>query len=418
MFGKLLCSAAIVAALSSPVWAESTTTPITFAAGTTGTAVTGQVTGRDTADFTVEAKEGQRLRVEMISNHPSSYFNVYAPGATPGSSQALFIGSTSGMTADLTLPAGGTYLIRTYLMPSAGRRDESARFSLTVDVAGNGQATSPAAPSAAPVAAPETANASPKPQGNTADGLSGGPDFWRVTGISGKLNIRSDASTDASVVATAANGDSLRNQGCKVVGVRTWCQVETTGATKTAGWAVNDYLHEGSAAPATPEPASPPAPAKPATAPGTAPAATSAAAAQLAGEAGPAPRVNGTRPPAAPESKIGLGGVRKAPPDSPENVSTPKPPQKPATNDTASGTIPCSTGLGVPTRDCNFSVTREGEGTATLRVEWQGGSRDIRFVKGAPAPQDGLRTERRGDLTVVNIGNERYEIPDAVVFGG
>ena len=73
----------------------------------------------------------------------------------------------------------------------------------------------------------------------------------------------------------------------------------------------------------------------------------------------------------------------------------------------------------MPTRECSFTVTRQGTGNATVTISWpDGGSRAISFTGGAPAPRDGLRTERRGDLTVINLGNERYEIPDAVVNGG
>ena len=94
MLGKMLRSAALAAVLAAPVWAESTTTAVHFGDGATGTAVTGQVAGRDTADFTVAASAGQKMSVQMITNNPSSYFNIYAPGDVPGESQALFIGST------------------------------------------------------------------------------------------------------------------------------------------------------------------------------------------------------------------------------------------------------------------------------------------------------------------------------------
>ena len=73
----------------------------------------------------------------------------------------------------------------------------------------------------------------------------------------------------------------------------------------------------------------------------------------------------------------------------------------------------------MPTRDCAFSVTRNGHGAAALRVNWpDGGSREIRFQNGAPVPTANQTTERRGELTVIEIGNERYEVPDAVINGG
>ena len=387
MLGKMLRSAALAAVLAAPVWAESTTTAVHFGDGATGTAVTGQVAGRDTADFTVAASAGQKMSVQMITNNPSSYFNIYAPGDVPGESPALFIGSTSGLDASLTLPATGTYLIRAYLMPSAGRENETARFSLTIDVGGTPQK----APTAAPAATATTST--PAATKDVADSLSGGPDYWQVTGIEGRLNIRADASTTAAVAATVGNGDSLRNQGCKSVDGRTWCKVETSAGQ--SGWTVNQYLREGAAPGA-------------ATTPGT-PAATPT----------PAPSAavtSSARPPVpAPSKPLTQSEV----PPTNTAVSAAKPPPKPGQRDTARGSLPCSTALGMPTRDCSFTVTRQGTGNATVTISWpDGGSRAISFTGGAPAPREGLRTERRGDLTVINLGNERYEIPDAVVNGG
>ncbi len=387
MLGKMLRSAALAAVLAAPVWAESTTTPVHFGDGATGTAVTGQVAGRDTADFTLAASAGQKMSVQMITNNPSSYFNIYAPGDVPGESQALFIGSTSGLEASLTLPATGTYLIRTYLMPSAGRENETARFSLTIDVGGTPQK----APTAAPATATPAASTTPAPSGDVADSLSGGPDYWQVTGIEGHLNIRADASTSAAVAATVGNGDSLRNQGCKSVDGRTWCKVET--ATGQTGWTVNQYLREGAA-------------------PGAATTSTPAAA-----RPAPAAKVTSSARPPVPAPSKSLS-ASEVPPAS-NAVSAAKPAPKPGQRGTARGSLPCSTALGMPTRDCSFTVTRQGEGNATVTISWpDGGSRAISFTGGAPAPREGLRTERRGDLTVINLGNERYEIPDAVVNGG
>lgn len=382
MLGKMLCSAALAVVLAAPVRAESTTTAVHFGDGATGTAVTGQVAGRDNADFTVAASAGQKMSVQMITNNPSSYFNIYAPGDVPGQSQALFIGSTSGLQASITLPATGTYLIRTYLMPSAGRQNETARFSLTIDVGGT--------PQQAPTAAP--ASTAPAPAGDVADSLSGGPDYWQVAGIEGRLNIRADASTTAAVVASVGNGDTLRNQGCKTADGRTWCKVETP--TKQTGWTVNQHLREGTA-PGAASAAPPPAAATPPT---------------------PAARVATSARPPVPAPTKTLS--QSATPPTSSAVSAAKPAPKPGQRGAARGSLPCSTALGMPTRDCSFTATRQGAGNATVTINRpDGSSRAISFVGGAPAPREGLTTERRGSLTVVNLGNERYEIPDSVVNG-
>ncbi|WBU60810.1 SH3 domain-containing protein [Paracoccus albus] len=339
MFGRILCSAALAACLALPVAAESTTQPVIFAVGATGTAVSGQVVGRDTADFTLVAEAGQRMTVRMNTDNPSAYFNIYAPGDVPGESQAIYIGSTSGLSADLTLPESGTYLIRTYLMPSAGRENEAARFSLTIDVAGR------------------------TPQSNdVANSLNAEPDYWKVTGITGRLNIRSEASTGSAIAGTVANDATLRNLGCETVDDRNWCRVETTSGDALSGWAASDFLTQ------TTEPADS------AEAPAAAPSANAAprdnaiqppsditppsqppAAAPAApqGTTAPAdrPAVVATRPPVAPPTKIPLGGTaRPAEPSATSPKPAPKPAQSnsvaPAADNAASGSLPCSTSLG------------------------------------------------------------------------
>lgn len=447
MFGKLLCSAAVALCLGMPAMAESTTQPVKFAAGATGTAVSGQISGRDYADFTLTADAGQKMNVRMTADNPSAYFNIHAPGDVPGESQALFIGSTSGMTADLTLPESGTYLIRTYLMPSAGRENQTARFSLTIDVAGRQAQSS-----------------------DVTNALNSEPDYWKVTGITGTLNIRTEASTDAAVAGTVPLDATLRSLGCQAAGGRNWCKVETTSGTPITGWAASEFLAAGTAPEGTAPPAAQPAPvtqapaaastaaastAQPAPAPaapaapvqqsavnsavavaaGTASApapATSAAPAPApaapAGTVAPTdkPAVVATRPPVAPPSKIPLGGVAAQPATAPAQVSSAKPAPKPAQaaaaaveNANSSGTLPCSTALGMPTSACNYTVARSRTGNAVVNVTRpNGGAREITFQNGAPTPVNGLATERRGDLTVINIENERYEIPDAVINGG
>jgi hypothetical protein len=91
----------------------------------------------------------------------------------------------------------------------------------------------------------------------------------------------------------------------------------------------------------------------------------------------------------------------------------------------ASATIRCVPYLETEARDCEAAVIRRGfDGTAT--VEIRGSHDDLRrilFVKGKPEASDSpeaLSTSRaERDTTVVTFGGgERYEIPDALVFGG
>ena len=76
---------------------------------------------------------------------------------------------------------------------------------------------------------------------------------------------------------------------------------------------------------------------------------------------------------------------------------------------------------------CRFGVVRKGGGSGAVTVFWPGGgSRTIFYENGAPAAFDQvgdtekkpLIVERNADLVKVGIGDERFEIPDAVINGG
>jgi hypothetical protein len=100
--------------------------------------------------------------------------------------------------------------------------------------------------------------------------------------------------------------------------------------------------------------------------------------------------------------------------------------QMPGTNFDATGNIPCSMGRGQPTGSCAFGVTRKGNGTANVTVtKPDGRTRVIFFERGkaigtdtSQADRGNFRPSKQGDLSIIRIGQERYEIPDAVVFGG
>lgn len=92
----------------------------------------------------------------------------------------------------------------------------------------------------------------------------------------------------------------------------------------------------------------------------------------------------------------------------------------------ATGNIPCSMGGGAPTGSCPFGVKREGNGSGMVAVtKPDGRKRVIFFTNGRPTGADTSSADpgkfsatKEADLNIVRIGQERYEIPDAVIFGG
>ena len=93
----------------------------------------------------------------------------------------------------------------------------------------------------------------------------------------------------------------------------------------------------------------------------------------------------------------------------------------------ATGPLPCAFAPSQPMGPCEFGVARAGGGYATVIVEKPDGrTRAIFFRMGRPIGADVAQSEGRhdfratkqGDLHRIQVGPERYEIPDAVILGG
>ena len=122
----------LLVGVSSALAGEIRTVNVQFKAHETGTTVKGSIKGRETIDYRLRAKAGQQMTVSLSTSNLSNYFNVLPPG----SETALFVGSTSGTDWTGTLPTDGDYSVRVYLMRSAARRNEKARYTLSIDIAG------------------------------------------------------------------------------------------------------------------------------------------------------------------------------------------------------------------------------------------------------------------------------------------
>jgi hypothetical protein len=88
----------------------------------------------------------------------------------------------------------------------------------------------------------------------------------------------------------------------------------------------------------------------------------------------------------------------------------------------ATGFVPCAAHMDQPMRQCPFGVIRQGPGNAGIWIALgDGEERQILFESGTPVTTDStdtLRFETMGDLFMIRVGDERFEIPDAVVSGG
>ena len=92
----------------------------------------------------------------------------------------------------------------------------------------------------------------------------------------------------------------------------------------------------------------------------------------------------------------------------------------------ATGTIRRAQWRGQPTARCEFGVARAGGSYATVVIKKPDGrTRAVCFRMGKPIGADTSEAEsgefsarREGDLNVIRVGSEGYEIPDAVALGG
>jgi len=92
----------------------------------------------------------------------------------------------------------------------------------------------------------------------------------------------------------------------------------------------------------------------------------------------------------------------------------------------ATGQIPCAQYKGQPMGQCDFGVTRAGGGTATVTVTLPDGrKRAIFFNKGKAISADTsqadgypkISSNKESDLYFIRVGDERFEIPEVVIFG-
>jgi hypothetical protein len=130
----------IAAVLTLQVSAVSAQAPreerVSFKPGSSSATINGSIQGEDSIDYVLGARAGQTMSVTLKSSNGANSFNVLPPG----SEAAIAIGENLGNTWSGTLPADGNYRIRVFLMRSAARRKEAAKYTLSVAITGQADA--------------------------------------------------------------------------------------------------------------------------------------------------------------------------------------------------------------------------------------------------------------------------------------
>lgn len=105
---------------------------VQFAKGAHSAKVDGTFSGYDSINYTLGAKEGQTMTVDISGSHNAN-FNVFAPGDLPGQAAALGSGSV-GTQWQGTLPKSGKYLIQVFQMRATARNGAKVPHSLSVGI--------------------------------------------------------------------------------------------------------------------------------------------------------------------------------------------------------------------------------------------------------------------------------------------
>jgi hypothetical protein len=83
-------------------------------------------------DYVVSIRAGQILKVELASDHPGVFFEVFAPGRD----SPLVNSASSGQAHwSATLPAEGNYTVRVQLRRTAAQGADGVPYTVTLSVA-------------------------------------------------------------------------------------------------------------------------------------------------------------------------------------------------------------------------------------------------------------------------------------------
>jgi hypothetical protein len=128
----LAIATSVLAGSAAIAQSEIHTERVHFKAGANSAVVEGKITGYETIDYVLEASKGQNMNVSMATNNGANYFNILPPGE---SEVGMFNGSING-NHEGVLPKSGAYKIRVYMMRSAARRKEVAKYRLEMIISG------------------------------------------------------------------------------------------------------------------------------------------------------------------------------------------------------------------------------------------------------------------------------------------
>jgi hypothetical protein len=145
MFNKMLRSLfimtalVILAATTAIAQKDIRTERVKFKKGSNSAVVESSITGYETVDYILGARKGQYMNVSLATDNTANYFNILAPGENE---VAMFNGSIGANQYEGILPKSGDYKVRVYMMRSAARRNEAAKYRLEMIISDAGDKSS------------------------------------------------------------------------------------------------------------------------------------------------------------------------------------------------------------------------------------------------------------------------------------
>lgn len=127
--GSMILLSAAPAAAQAQMQDATRTVPVRFARGTDSMTMEGRISGYDTVDYVLGARQGQQLTVSLRATNSSAYFTVLPPGDLTAPEGGSTTTAYSGV-----LTASGDWRVRVFLMRNAARRGARANYTLTATV--------------------------------------------------------------------------------------------------------------------------------------------------------------------------------------------------------------------------------------------------------------------------------------------
>lgn len=129
-----LAGVALLVGLTATVFADEVrTVRVQFASGTTGATITDRITGRESVNYVLGARDGQFLTVSLRPDNQSADFNVYIPGRGPGD-EALFSSDAGGREYRGQLYVSGDHTVSVFLNRNAARQGETANYDIVFEI--------------------------------------------------------------------------------------------------------------------------------------------------------------------------------------------------------------------------------------------------------------------------------------------